>query len=326
MSWLSQRWSSRALIGSVLLWTAWLSACGGGQQPPHGLPDTTGPTFNSASATKPSPDVALVSADASDNGLVTGYCAKVSSVTPSATDGCFTNTQPISVDISTLTTSAKVYVWARDAAGNVSSARAVDVNQCSVQGQSAANTSAYAKVVCLGVGAINGSHSGEILIGLEPSAPNSAANFLAYVNAGFYPGTVFHRVMSNFMVQAGGSTFASGTYTQKTTGLLNAVTLERTSTTGLSNTQYTVALARTNTPDSATSQFFINVVDNSGTLDATGTSAPGNGYAVFGKVISGTSTVDAIKVVPVGSNGSGETSQPTGSPPTILYAVQIKGL
>lgn len=325
MSWLSQRWSSRALIGSVLLWTAWLSACGGGQQPPHGLPDTTGPTFNSASATKPSPDVALVSADASDNGLVTGYCAKVSSVTPSATDGCFTNTQPISVDISTLTTSAKVYVWARDAAGNVSTARAVDINRCSEQGQSFANANAYAKVVCLGVGAINGNHSGEILIGLEPAAPISVNNFLAYVNADFYSGTVFHRVMSNFMVQAGGSTFTQpSTYSQKTTGLLNAVALERTSTTGLSNTQYTVALARTSAPDSATSQFFINVVDNSHTLDASGTTDPGNGYAVFGKVISGTSTVDLIKAVPVGSNGSGETSQPTGTPPTILWAYRIK--
>lgn len=323
MFWLSQRWSSHASTGMLFIWVTVLTACGGGQQPPHGSPDVEGPSFQSASATKPSPTQALVSAEATDNGLVTGYCAKVSSNTPSASEACFTQARPIGVDISTLGTSAKVYVWARDAAGNVSNARALDINQCSEQGQATANSSSYAQVVCLGVGAINGNHSGEILIGLEPTARESAANFLAYVNAGFYPGTVFHRVIANFMVQAGGSTFASGAYAQKTTGLLTAVALERTSATGLSNTPYTVALARTNTPDSATSQFFINVVDNP-QLNANGTVDPGNGYAVFGRVISGSDTVDAIKAVPVGSNGSGENSQPTGIPPTILYAVRVK--
>ena len=324
MSWLSQRWLSHALVGLLVCVTS-LAGCGGGQQPPHGSPDTAAPTFSSASATKPTADQVLVRAEASDNGLVTGYCAKATLSTPQASDGCFTTTQPLSVDTSGLTTSAKVYVWARDAAGNVSGARAIDVNQCSEQGQSTANGSAYAQVVCMGVGAINGSHSGEILIGLEPSAPNSAANFLAYVNAGFYPGTVFHRVLSTFMAQAGGSTFASGTYSQKTTGLLSPVALERTTVTGLSNTQYTVALARGNTPDSATSQFFINVVDNL-QLNANGSTDPGNGYAVFGRVIAGTSTVDAIKTDPVGSNGATqpEISQPTGTPPTILYAVKVK--
>lgn len=323
MPWLAQRHTSLVSVCICAGLFLALSACGGGQQPPHGAPDTSAPTFQSASATKPTPDRVRVSATATDDGSVSGYCAKATATTPSAGDACFTNAQPIDVDISGLTTNAKVYVWARDANNNVSSARVVDVNQCSESGQATAAASSYAKVVCLGVGAINGSHSGEILIGLEPNAPNSTANFLSYVNAGFYPGTVFHRVISNFMIQTGGNTYASGVYTQKSAGLLPAIALERTSTTGLSNIQYSVALARTNVADSATSQFFINVVNNP-QLDANGAIDPGNGYAVFGKVISGTDIIDLIKAVPVAANSSNEVSQPTGTPPTILYTVSVK--
>lgn len=129
---------------------------------------------------------------------------------------------------------------------------------------------------------------GNIEIELDSEhAPVTVENFLGYVNSGFYDGTVFHRVIPNFMVQGGGFT-PDGT--QKHTN--PAIKLE--SDNGLKNTRGTVAMARTNNPDSATSQFFINVVDNP-FLDY----APGNdGYAVFGKVVSGMDVVDEIKDVP----------------------------
>lgn len=338
MSWLSQRWSSRALIGSVLLWTAWLSACGGGQQPPHGgAPDTTGPKISGVAwVSSDNAGNAQIRVEASDETGIAALCAKTTSTRPSSSDSCFVSGgggSVLTVNVSGAAANSNVYVWGKDLVGNITnSVQAVampaanGVLPCSSAGLAAANSSGYTTVVCMGVANMGVSAaSGEIVIGLESAAPISVSNFLAYVNAGFYPNTVFHRVLSSFMVQAGGSTFTQpSTYSQKTTGLLSAVALERTSSTGLSNTQYTVALARTSAPDSATSQFFINVVDNSHTLDASGTTDPGNGYAVFGKVISGTSTVDAIKAVPVGSNGSGETSQPTGTPPTILWAYRIK--
>ncbi len=129
---------------------------------------------------------------------------------------------------------------------------------------------------------------GNIEIELDAgNAPITVENFLGYVNSGFYDGTVFHRVIPNFMVQGGGFT-PDGT--QKPTN--PAIKLE--SDNGLKNNRGTVAMARTNQPDSATSQFFINVVDNA-FLDY----APGNdGYAVFGKVVSGMDVVDEIKEVP----------------------------
>ncbi|MCF7860942.1 peptidyl-prolyl cis-trans isomerase [Candidatus Woesearchaeota archaeon] len=122
-------------------------------------------------------------------------------------------------------------------------------------------------------------------------APISVENFLKYVDVGFYDGTVFHRVISNFMIQGGGFT-ADGK--QKSTN--SPIKLE--SQNGLKNLRGTIAMARTSVPDSATSQFFINVVDND-FLNY----RPGNdGYAVFGKVVSGMDIVDSIKQVETGSS------------------------
>jgi len=128
---------------------------------------------------------------------------------------------------------------------------------------------------------------GNIEIELDSeNAPVSVENFLRYVNEGFYDGTVFHRVISNFMIQGGGF---NPDGSQKDTH--DPIKLE--SDNGLKNLKGTIAMARTNVPDSATSQFFINVVDND-FLNA----APGNdGYAVFGKVVSGMDVVDKIKSV-----------------------------
>ncbi len=129
---------------------------------------------------------------------------------------------------------------------------------------------------------------GNIEIELDrENAPVTVENFVAYVNDGFYDGTVFHRVISNFMIQGGGFT---GNGTQKETN--PPIQLE--SDNGLKNTRGTVVMARTNQPDSATSQFFINVADNPFLDYASGN----DGYAVFGKAVSGMDVVDEIKSVP----------------------------
>ena len=129
----------------------------------------------------------------------------------------------------------------------------------------------------------------------EAKAPKSVANFLAYVKAGHYDNTVFHRVIKNFMIQGGG--FEPG-MKQKTTQA--PVTNEADN--GLKNNQYTVAMARTSDPHSATAQFFINTVDND-FLNFKAPTAQGWGYAVIGKVVKGENVVDAIKAVPTTRKG-----------------------
>ncbi len=126
-------------------------------------------------------------------------------------------------------------------------------------------------------------------------APKSTANFLAYVNSGHYNNTIFHRVIPGFMVQGGG--FEPG-MKQKGT----EAPIDNEANNGLKNNNYTVAMARTNDPHSATAQFFINVADNS-FLNHTAISAQGWGYAVFGKVVSGSEVVDKIKAVKTGRKG-----------------------
>lgn len=126
-------------------------------------------------------------------------------------------------------------------------------------------------------------------------APKSVENFLAYVASGHYDGTVFHRVIQGFMVQGGG--FAPG-MTQKPT----TAPIPNEANNGLKNQKYTLAMARTNAPHSASAQFFINAADN-GFLDHKSESPQGWGYAVFGKVVEGTEVVDAIERVKTGHRG-----------------------
>ncbi|MEJ8850492.1 peptidylprolyl isomerase [Variovorax rhizosphaerae] len=126
-------------------------------------------------------------------------------------------------------------------------------------------------------------------------APKSVENFLAYVKNGHYDNTVFHRVIPGFMVQGGG--FEPG-MKQKPT----AAEIQNEANNGLKNDKYTVAMARTNAPHSATAQFFINASNNS-FLNHTAPSAQGWGYAVFGKVISGSDVVDKIEAVKTGRKG-----------------------
>jgi peptidyl-prolyl cis-trans isomerase B (cyclophilin B) len=126
-------------------------------------------------------------------------------------------------------------------------------------------------------------------------APNSVTNFLNYVAKGHYDNTIFHRVIPGFMVQGGG--FVPG-MDQKACDA--PITNEANN--GLKNAKYTVAMARTNDPHSATAQFFINVADN-GFLNHTAPSSQGWGYAVFGKVVGGTDVVDKITAVDTGRRG-----------------------
>ena len=126
-------------------------------------------------------------------------------------------------------------------------------------------------------------------------APKTVANFLSYVAKGHYDNTIFHRVIPGFMVQGGG--FEPG-MKQKSVD----EPIENEAKNGLKNDNYTVAMARTNDPHSATAQFFINVADN-GFLNHTAPNASGWGYAVFGKVVAGTEVVDKIKAVKTGNKG-----------------------
>jgi len=134
----------------------------------------------------------------------------------------------------------------------------------------------------------------------EESAPITAKNFLDYVNSGFFNGTIFHRVINGFMIQGGGFT---PDMKQKETN----APIKNESNNSLKNESYTVAMARTSIPDSATSQFFINVANND-FLNHPG--QDGYGYCVFGKVIEGMDTIDKIKNVATGNHPSGHQDVP----------------
>lgn len=137
---------------------------------------------------------------------------------------------------------------------------------------------------------------GEITLELYPDkAPATVANFLQYVKDGSYNGTIFHRVIPTFMIQGGGFDAQMNQNPTK-------APIQNEADNGLTNDAYTVAMARTNIPDSATTQFFINVGDNK-FLNHTAKTPQGWGYAVFGKVVKGQDVVDKIKAVPTGNKG-----------------------
>ena len=156
---------------------------------------------------------------------------------------------------------------------------------------------------------------GDMTVELYPDkAPKSVENFLAYVNSGFYDGTIFHRVIDNFMIQGGGFT---RDLRQKPT----RPAIQNEAKNGLSNTRGTLAMARTGDPNSATAQFFVNVVDNP-RLDYTSDQNGATwGYAVFGKVVSGLDVVDKIKAVPTGAQGPFKSDVPTT--PVVIEKISV---
>jgi cyclophilin family peptidyl-prolyl cis-trans isomerase len=139
-------------------------------------------------------------------------------------------------------------------------------------------------------------NQGNIVLALNPAkAPKSVANFLNYVKEGFYNDTIFHRVIPGFMIQGGGFT---PNFAQKPTNM----PIANEANNGLTNTRGTIAMARTSNPNSATSQFFINVADND-FLNYSGPGPQSAGYAVFGQVTSGMDVVDKIVKTPTGGQG-----------------------
>lgn len=156
---------------------------------------------------------------------------------------------------------------------------------------------------------------GTIVLELDPvKAPGTVENFLAYVEAGFYDGTIFHRVIPNFMVQGGGF---DANMSKKDT----RAPIQNEADNGLKNDKGTVAMARTNDPHSATAQFFINHTDND-FLNHTAKNPRGWGYAVFGKVIEGLDVVDAIAAVKTGVH-SGMRDVPTET--VTITSVKVRG-
>ena len=154
---------------------------------------------------------------------------------------------------------------------------------------------------------------GSFVIALDPAkAPVSVENFLRYVDAKHYDGTVFHRVIPTFMIQGGG-------FDQELEKRSVQAPIQNEATNGLKNTRGTVAMARTGEPHSATAQFFVNVTDNA-PLDHKATSTEGWGYAVFGRVTSGMDVVDKIKGVPTGA--SGPFSKDAPQTPVVIQSVR----
>ena len=154
---------------------------------------------------------------------------------------------------------------------------------------------------------------GQITLELDAdNAPKTVENFLAYASSGFYDGTIFHRVINNFMIQGGGFTTDME---QKPT----QAPVDNEANNGLKNERGTIAMARTQDPHSATAQFFINVQDND-FLNHTGENMQGWGYTVFGKVTEGEAVLDKIRSVQTGSQG-GHQDVPTD--PIIIESISI---
>ena len=156
---------------------------------------------------------------------------------------------------------------------------------------------------------------GDITLELYPDkAPATVANFLEYVKGGFYNGTIFHRVIDGFMIQGGG---LDAQMHKKST----RAPIKNEADNGLTNEAYTIAMARTGDPDSATAQFFINVANNT-RLNHTGKTLQGWGYAVFGKVVKGREVVDKIKAVATTTRGDYENVPQ--EPVTIIKASVVQ--
>lgn len=156
---------------------------------------------------------------------------------------------------------------------------------------------------------------GEVEIELDQAkAPNTVKNFLGYVNDKFYDGTIFHRVINNFMIQGGGFSKDMKEKSAK-------APIQNEAANGLKNSTGTIAMARTGDPHSATAQFFINVNDNV-FLNHTAPNQSGYGYAVFGKVINGMHVVERIKMVKTG-NVSGHSDVPMDT--VLIKSIRLKG-
>lgn len=194
---------------------------------------------------------------------------------------------------------------------------AISVSACAAQNEPKTETAAATKpTTTASMPRVNlSTNMGDIVVELNPEkAPLSSANFIEYVNSGHYNGTIFHRVIDNFMIQGGG-------FDQNMQQKPTRAPIQNEANNGLKNTRGTIAMARTNAPHSASSQFFINVSDNA-FLNHTSPTPQGWGYTVFGTVVSGMDVVDKIKAVQTTGIG-GHQNVPT-QPIVINQAVLLK--
>jgi peptidyl-prolyl cis-trans isomerase A (cyclophilin A) len=300
--------------GIILL--AWaLAGCGGGGSASDSASESNAGAVVAASlSAKPLADnqvrLSLTGAPAGR------YCIRQVTDQPLASDSCFGDQlqQVQTIDNPSDTARVTFTAWVLSNTGSVSRHASVSLpgKTCSAAAYaSIANTSLPA--VCVITSA------GESMLRLEPvKAPVSTANFLRYVNQGFYDQTVFHRFFrgSPNFVQGGSFTHSNGGYVTKNSTLA-AIALESTVQTGLKNEANTIAMARTSDPDSATAGFFVNTGANTG-FDSTTTR---DGYAVFGQVVHGTSAWASLLTTAV--PGSGEVQNPA-SPLWLRWAYQIQ--
>jgi len=313
---------------SLALLVAWLtlgllSACGGGGDSSGTTPAPEPtvlklPDFTAKLLPDNKLQVVMIPAEASS---VAGYCVRTDSVTPAASDSCFKTTATQEVASSGSATAAtELRSWTKNSAGSVSFHKTMSVpgKTCSSAAYAASTASALATACLI-------TDKGELVVELEAvKAPITVKNFLRYVNESFYNGTYFHRVTSSFVAQGGGFTLNGSSYVKKA-ATYPAITLESTTLTGFSNLKNTIAMARGSSADSATTEFFINVVDNV-QLDKSALS--GDGYAVFGRLIYGHTpaqtplqALEAIAKSPV-ITSSILTSQPEVSQPSTPIALQ----
>ena len=288
--------------GSIISLSA-LCACGGGTSSDG---STLSPALISLSASQTAYQAAnrLITLTAKGNDVVSAYCFKTSTAKPLASDTCFQSDASKTID---LTGSQAAYsVWGKSASNQVSDTALT--GPCSSDAFAVSAKSSLATVCMM-------TDQGEMVIELESiKAPATVSNFLKYVNAGFYSGTVFHRLSPNF-VQGGGGQIINQQLVSKTV-LYDPIVLEKPSVTQISNKLHTIAMARTSVENSATAGFFINL-DNNSSFDA-----DGNAYAAFGRLIHGFSTAKAISKFP-GVTSSDGTVTPT-TPPVIQWAIQLK--
>jgi len=290
-----------------------LISCGGGTDAvtsPPTPPDREAPVVtavtmapgesgNTVMVNEGVPSIQIQVLQAGDNIDVTAYCITSNATPPAAKSSCFSEERS-----SVRAIGPAWHVWARDAAGNVSTAYRAP-GPCSDAAVAAAQASSL-PTVCMRTDV------GDIVIELDNiKAPISSNNFAQYVTDGFYAGTIFHRVLSGSVIQGGGFSSLDDVSANKTKTARSAISIERTTQTTLSNVEKTIVMARTSPDaDSATSQFFINLRDNSADYDANdaraNTSAnptAKDGYAVFGRVIYGyDEAVSAIAKLPLSGN------------------------
>jgi peptidyl-prolyl cis-trans isomerase A (cyclophilin A) len=282
-----------------------LCACGSGST--DDPPASSAPKLSSLSLSQTvyQADNGKIVLKASGNAAASAYCFKTDATKPLASDGCFQSDASKTIDLTG--SQALYYVWGKSASNQVSDT-SLNGGSCSSDGFAAAAKSSLPTVCMV-------TDQGEMVIELEEKkAPGTVSNFLKYVNAGFYSGTVFHRLSPNF-VQGGGEQFTNGKLVLKAT-LYDPITLEKPSVTKVLNNIYSIAMARTSVENSATSGFFINLDNNSGF------NADTNAYAAFGRLIYGFSTAQAFSKFPGVTSGDGTVTPST--PPVIQWVIQLK--